>query len=109
MPPPLPNQCAPVPLQYGMNEYEFDQLKNTIDRLSFESSRMQVAKQALAANQVTSRQVADLMRMMTFESSKLELAKFAYHKTIDKQNYFILNDAFTFESSITDLNDYIRG
>ncbi len=107
MPPPVPNQCAPLPLQYGMNDYEFDQLRNTIDRLSFESSRMQVAKQALAANEVTSQQVADLMRMMTFESSKLELAKFAYHKTVDKQNYFILNDAFTFESSITDLNEYI--
>jgi len=107
MPAPVPNQCAPVPVQYGMNEYDFDQLKNTIDRLSFESSRMQVAKQAISANQITSRQVAELMNLMTFESSKLDLAKFAYHNTVDKQNYFILNDTFTFESSISELNDYI--
>jgi len=106
--PVAPNQCAPVPVTYnGMNEYDFDNLCQTIDRLSFESSRMQVAKQAIASNHLTSRQVSILIKMMTFESSKLDLAKFAYRNTVDKQNYFIINDAFTFESSITELNEFI--
>jgi hypothetical protein len=106
-PAPVLNECAPVPVQYGMHPYDFDQLKNTIERLSFESTKMQVARQALSMNSVTSRQVAELISLMTFESSKLELAKFAYHHMIDKQNYFILNDAFSFESSIHELNDFI--
>jgi Domain of unknown function (DUF4476) len=97
----------PEPVQYGMSDYEFDQLRNTIDRLSFDSSRMQVAKQAIAHNMVTTRQVYALMNMMTFESNKLELAKYAYAQTVDKQNYFVVNDAFTFESSILNLNDFI--
>ncbi|MDQ3049950.1 MAG: DUF4476 domain-containing protein [Bacteroidota bacterium] len=106
-PAPVIHPYAPAPVQYGMSIYEFDQLKNTISNLSFESSRLQVAKQALSANNVTSYQVAELVRMMTFESSKLDLAKFAFHRTVDKQNYYILNDAFSFESSIMDLNDFI--
>lgn len=106
-PAPVVNECVPVPVHYGMNDYEFEQLRITIRKLSFESSKMQIAKQALSMNQVTSRQVAELVSIMTFESSKLELAKFAYHKTIDKENYFILNDSFTFESSILDLNNFI--
>ncbi len=99
---------APSPMYYGMSEYDFDQLRYTIDKLSFESSKMQVARQAISSNYFTSRQVAELVRMMTFESSKLDLAKNAFHKTIDKQNYFILNDTFTFESSILDLNEFIQ-
>ena len=107
VPAPAINECAPVPIQYGMSNYEFDQLRNTLNRLSFESSKMQVAKQALSVNPVTSRQVAELVSLMSFESSRLELAKFAYQNTVDKQNYFILNDTFSFESSILDLNDFI--
>lgn len=99
---------APAPMYYGMSDYDFDQLRYTIDKLSFESSKMQVARQAISSNYFTSRQVAELVRMMTFESSKLDLAKNAFHKTIDKQNYFILNDTFTFESSILDLNEFIQ-
>jgi len=97
----------PTPLYYGMHDHEFRQLIHTISRLSFESSRMQIAKQAIASNYFTSQQVSELVGLMTFESSKLDLAKSAYHKTIDKENYYRINDLFTFESSIIDLNNYI--
>ena len=99
--------APPEPMYCGMSDEEFDHLRYTVERLSFESSKMQVVRQALSQNKVNSRQVLELARMMTFESSKLELAKMAYHQTVDKQNYFMVNDAFTFESSILDLNDYI--
>lgn len=45
---------------------------------------------------------------MTFEENKLTIAKYAYTKTADPNNYFQLNDAFTFESSIDELNAYIN-
>ena len=107
MPTPVFHDYPSAPIQYGMNDYDFGQLKNTLNRLSFESSKMQVAKQAISVNQITARQVAELINMMSFESSKLDLAKFAYHNTVDKQNYYIINDTFTFESSINDLNNFI--
>ncbi len=94
---------------YSMGDYEFSMLKNLIEKQSFDSSKLETAKSALYKNKITSRQVLELVRMLTFESSKLDLAKFAYDCTIDQGNYFVVNNAFTFPSSIDELNKYIRG
>jgi hypothetical protein len=80
---------------------------SSIEHRSFESTRMQLAKQLINDNFFTSRQVTLLLNSMTFESTKLELAKYAYNKTVDRNNYYLVNDAFTFESSITDLSRFI--
>ena len=47
------------------------------------------------------------MLLFTFENNRLEIAKYAYGKTVDKGNYFVVNDAFTFNSK-EKLNEYIR-
>jgi len=105
---PKNNECSPTPISYhGMNDHDFNNLVRTIDNLNFESSKMKVAKQAVTFNVLTSLQVAELVGMMTFESSKLDLAKFAYSNTVDKQNYFIINEEFSFDSSITELHEFI--
>lgn len=106
-PPVIWHQPVVEPFAWHMNDHEFGMLVNTISRLSFESSRMQITRQALASNYFSSSQVAELMRLMTFESTRLELAKLAWHKTVDQNRYYIVNDLFTFESSITELNHYI--
>ena len=91
-----------------MSQVDFDQLKCSITSKNFDSSRLQIAKQALSTNYFTSRQISELMQLMTFESSRLELARTGYANTLDKQNYYIVYDAFTFESSIDDLNRFIQ-
>jgi hypothetical protein len=48
------------------------------------------------------------MLLFSFESTRLDFAKFAYAYTLDLRNYYKLNDAFTFESSIDDLDKYIQ-
>ena len=69
---------------------------------------MTLSKQAIRQHGViNSRQVAELMNLMSFESSKLELAKYAYEYTIDPQNYFQLFIAFSFDSSVRELSEYI--
>jgi hypothetical protein len=98
---------ASYPVCMGMNEFIY--LKNTIATKPFDSSRLLLAKQAIEMNYVSSAQVAQLMTLFTFESNRLDLAKFAFHHTVDKQNYYLVNDAFTFQSSIHDLNRYISG
>lgn len=99
---------VPAPCHFGMNDYDFDMLRNSIESKSFESTRMQIVKQVLSERMVSTRQVMQLMNLMWFESTKLELAKFAFSRTVDKQNYFRVNDAFTFERSITELNEFLR-
>ncbi len=98
-------ECYHTPI---MSEVSFHQLKSTIRRTSFDSKKRKIAKQAIKYNKVSSEQVYELMEMLSYDSSKLELAKFAFAYTVDKQNYFVVNNAFTFSSSISSLNHYIN-
>jgi hypothetical protein len=47
------------------------------------------------------------MLLFTFENNRLDIAKYAYGKTVDKRNYSVVNDAFTFNSK-EKLDQYIR-
>lgn len=95
--------CGPV----AMCANDFAQLKQTISNGSFEGTRLSIFKQALAYNYFTSAQVRDLMDLFWFESSKLEMAKLAYPKTIDQNNYYIVNNGFSFSSSVNELGEYV--
>ncbi len=90
-----------------MSNRDFQLLVRSIKSKSFDSSKLSVAKQAVSAHSVKSIQVRQLLDLFSFESNKLELAKFAYHYTYDKHRYFLVNDAFTFSSSVRALNTYI--
>jgi hypothetical protein len=91
-----------------MSPSDFSSLKQTIASKTFEDTRMTIAKSVLGDRCVISDQVKELCSLFTFEENKLEIAKFAYQRTYDIGNYFKVNDVFTFESSIEELNDYIR-
>ena len=95
--------CA-VPMTSG----EFESFKGSVNSKSFEDSKMTLAKQVLNTNCLTSSQVREVMGLFTFEETKLDFAKYAYGHTYDLGNYYKVNDAFTFESSIEDLNNYIN-
>jgi len=102
-----PPVAPPVFIPPYMNETDFAALKMTIDRLSFDSSKLNLAKQASSSNILTSSQVFEIMMLFSFESSKLEFAKHAFHNVYDKNRYYLVNNAFTFSSSISSLNRYI--
>lgn len=96
------------PVNYGMSAADFSALKNSVNAQSFDSSKLTIAKQGIASNNLTAAQVKELLGLFTFESSKLEIAKAAYGKTIDRNNYYQVNDAFTFSSSVDELSTYIN-
>jgi hypothetical protein len=90
-----------------MSQIDFAQLKYTINHGGFESTKLNIFKQALAYNYFTSAQVSEIMNLFWFESSKLEVAKISYSKTVDPHNYYTLNNEFTFSSSVDELGDYV--
>lgn len=105
-----PGTCGTPPVNLGplpMSMNDFSQLKQTIDNAGFESTRLTILKQALAYNYFTTQQVRDLMDLFWFESAKLEVAKIAYPKTLDQQNYYLVNNNFSFSSSVNQLTDYL--
>lgn len=108
-PPPsyLPGYNGPYGCPVPMASQDFESLKQTISTKSFEDSKMTIAKQVLQNNCLLTSQVKQIMGLFGFEESKLEFAKYAYNYTYDIGNYFKVNDMFTFESSIDELNQYI--
>lgn len=94
---------------YYMSDTKFEDLRRTISNQSFDDTKLNIALSALRSNKISSRQVAMLMREFTFESNRLSFAKAAYQSTVDRENYFIVNNEFTFSSSIDELNNYING
>jgi|GEM_PF-663076 hypothetical protein len=88
---------------------DFEMLKATIANKPFESSKMDVLRMAMVNNHFSSVQVAQLMNLMSFESTKLDLAKMLYSKVVDKGNFYLVNNAFDFSSSSSELAQYITG
>jgi len=94
-------------IKCNVNDKEFESIKKSISSKSFEDSKLTLAKQISDSKCLSSSQVRDIMKLFSFEQTKLEFAKYAYKKVIDKDNYYLVNDAFQFENSIEELNEYI--
>lgn len=88
---------------------DFSDLKKLINGKSFESTKIDIAKSGIDMNYFKAEQVKELLQLFTFESSKVELAKYAFIKTCDRNVYFKIYDVFTFESSISEIENYIKG
>lgn len=108
-PPPsyLPGYNGPIGCPVPINPMDFEGVKRSISSKNFEDSKLQVAKQVCGANCLLASQVKEIMMLFTFEDTRLDFAKFAYRKTYDIGNYYKVNDAFQFETSIDELNRYI--
>ena len=90
-----------------MSQNSFNQLIRMLGREHFDNSRLEIARQAIASNNMSVNQVSIILDKFTFESARLEFAKLAYRNTLDKENYFMINSKFTFSSSVSELNNYI--
>lgn len=98
---------GPVGCPYPMSANDYYAAKSSISSKDFESTKLDIAKQVTNSNCFTADQIKEIMGLFDFEASKLEYAKYAYSHCYDKGNYFKVNDAFEFESSISELQDYI--
>lgn len=103
----LPGYNGPVGCPYPMDPVDFSSVKQSIASKSFDDTRLTIAKQVISSNCLLCSQVKEIMLLFSFEDTRLELAKYAYGYTYDIGNFYKLNDAFTFESTIEELNDYI--
>jgi len=104
----IPGYSGLIGCDWPMSEYDFSMAKNSIESKSFEDSKLTLAKQVFDSKCMLCIQVKEIMKLFSFEESRLEFAKYAYGYTYDLSNFYIVNDAFSFESSIDELNKYIR-
>jgi hypothetical protein len=119
-PPPVAPPPTPRPPQpptgggYGnpgticRNAGEFNVALNSIRKESFESGKLQYAKNMTVAGPICVEQIIQVCNAFSFESSKLEYAKYAYHYCSDKNLYYMVNDVFQYKSSKDELTKFIR-
>jgi hypothetical protein len=105
-PAPRPNLLGDCAYEYQMSNADFNAALNTIRNTSFDETKLSTAKQIVSANCVTSDQVVAICNLFGFEASKLDFAKYAYDHTIDRRNYFKVNNVFGFSSSKEELSEY---
>ncbi len=105
----MPGYNGPTGCAWPMDENQFASAYNSVASKDFDDSKLIIAKQIIGANCLTCNQVKEMMLLLDFEDNRLDLAKFAYGYTYDIGNYYILNDAFDFESTIEELDEYING
>ncbi|GAA4064225.1 hypothetical protein GCM10022389_06290 [Flavobacterium cheonanense] len=91
-----------------MSTADFQRAKSSVEKQSFAETKMKVAKQFTTSNCLSTDQIIEIVNLFSFEENKLDYAKFAYSKCVDKNNYFMVNDAFSFSSSTDELTEYIE-
>ncbi len=106
----MPSVRPPQPPPCSISDTDMEVILADLNLRNFNDARMDLARQILSAKKCfTSEQVLRIVSAIEFESSRLELAKFAYDFCIDKRNYARVNNAFDFETTGTELGEYIRG
>ena len=92
----------------SIRDEEFARIREQVKRNNFENSRRSLVKQVVERNYLSSQQVRELLQLFSLENNKMELAKVAYRNTIDKRNYFIVFDVFSFSRSREELTQFIE-
>ncbi len=95
-------------LPQAISQTSFNQLKQIVNNERFDNTRISIAKQAISANMFTAQQAKELINLFTYENSKLDIAKNMYPKTVDKSNYMIVYDVFTYSSSKEELARFFQ-
>jgi len=105
-------QVAPVPVVVlcEVSNSDFNDIQQRIAALSFDHNKMPMAKEIIRAKACfTSYQIRELVRLLDFEDSKLSLAKYAHDYCIDRQNYYIISDAFSFPNTKNQFTAFLSG
>lgn len=77
------------------------------DNERFDDGKISMINQQMRSSMFTSQQIRDLVKSLSFDKNKLALAKSMYKRCVDKNKYFLVYDAFDFESSKRELMEFI--
>ena len=94
---------------FEISPEDYEDAYQSISKETFDSSKLTVAKQVISSNPMNASQILGICKLFSFESNKLEFAKFAYTYCTDKNRYYLLNEAFSYNSSKRELDEFIKG
>lgn len=74
---------------------------------SFDKDKSAMIIQQARGTMFTAQQIHSLLKSLDFDKNRLELAKSIYRKCADRENFFVVYEAFDFEGNRRDLMNYI--
>ncbi|MDH6254048.1 hypothetical protein M2347_003775 [Chryseobacterium sp. H1D6B] len=93
------------------NVMDNNTFRQFFDRLQknekFDDGKIAFINQQMNNSLFTSQQIRDLVKSISFDNNKLMLAKSMYRNCADKNKYFLVYDAFDYESSRRELMEFI--
>ncbi len=107
------NNAIPPPTTNGnmgetLTKDKTEVLKNKMAEKVSDLEKVKVAQIELASEKITSAQVGEMMDWFVFESGKIEFVKWAYDKTVDKENYGNLESKFSYKNYQDEFIDFIK-
>jgi len=92
----------------GVSDGEFSEIVRSISSQSFNNTQLTLAKQIVKSKKCfTTEQIRQIVNIFSFETSKLDMAKYCYTYCVDRDNYYRINECFSFSSSVTELDEFI--
>lgn len=92
----------------GINTNSFNKLKETAQNQILETSRLNFLKQNVGNNLFSNSQITELAQTLNMETSKLEFLKHAFSSSTNKNEYFVVCNTLSMQSSKDDLMEYIK-
>lgn len=92
---------------YGMNADEFDLFRRELSQQSFDDRRFEYLRSRLPGRQLSSLQLAELLRQFSFDKQRLEAAKLGWGCVGDRQAFTPVFETFSFDTSVRDLKRHI--
>lgn len=77
----------------------FDRLKNILRDTPYDNTKLKIASQFISDSGSSSRAVKAILREFTYESTKYKFALMAYRHVIDPENFFIVLEVFSYNST----------
>jgi hypothetical protein len=92
---------------HAMSRGAFYTLQDIMQQELSGTERLKLAKHVIDRNYLTAMQVKELVNLFSSTDRALELAQYAYPKTINKNEFFVVYAAFTRKSSRDKLMEFV--
>ena len=91
-----------------LTDVKIVQLKSRASDKKTDTEKMNLIKDGLGGEKMTTDQVNAIMDFFNFEDSKVQFAKWAYPNTVDKENFAALESKLSYQNYVDDLDKFIK-
>ncbi len=91
----------------AISSADFNDRLNAVKKVNFDREKIAKIKQVYDEEYLTCNQVGELVKIFPFDDDKISVAQWCYSRTIDKKNYFKIEDHFTFDRYKKQLGDWV--